>query len=89
MRLKRHKQFIKDFQKTKLTDNQFERLIACLNALRTDTPLPTESNNHSLGGNYNYCMEFHLGGDTLAIYLLNNQTEIILLRIGTHSQLFK
>jgi len=89
MRLKRHKQFIKDFQKTKLTDNQFERLVACLNALRTDMSLPTESNNHSLGGNYNNCMEFHLGGDILAIYLLNNQTEIILLRIGTHSQLFK
>ncbi len=55
MILKRHKQFLKDFQKTRLTDGQFEKLVAYLNALRTDTLLPPESKDHSLEGNYNDC----------------------------------
>lgn len=89
MKIRRHKSFIKDFQKTRLTDGQFEKLIAYLNTLRTDIILPTESKDHSLQGKYTDCREFHLGGDMLVIYLVNNDDEIILLHMGTHSQLFK
>jgi len=32
--------------------------------------------------------EFHLDGDILIIYLKITQNEIILMQIGTHSQLF-
>ena len=52
--------------------------------------LPAESRDHSLTGEYQDCREFHLGGDMLIIYLVNKATdETILLRVGTHSQLFK
>jgi len=87
MKIRRHKSFIKDFQKTRLTDGQFEKLISYLNALRTDITLPAESKEHSLQGNYADCREFHLGGDMLVIYLVGD--EITLLHMGTHSQLFK
>ena len=32
--------------------------------------------------------DFHLSGDMLVIYLVNQNSEIILMRLGTHSQLF-
>jgi mRNA-degrading endonuclease YafQ of YafQ-DinJ toxin-antitoxin module len=42
-------------------------------------PLPEESKDHAL---------FHLGGDTLVIYIVIDQAAT-LMRIGSHAQLFK
>ncbi len=89
MRLKRHKTFIKDYKKARLADSQFEKFIYYINFLREGRPLPAESKDHALIGEYQDCREFHLGGDMLIIYLINLTGEIILLRIGTHAQLFK
>ena len=90
MKLKRHKTFIKDLNKARLADSQFEKLIQYLNVLKESKQLPAKSKDHSLSGEYQDCREFHLGGDMLIIYLENLKTkEITLLRIGTHSQLFK
>ncbi len=90
MKLRRHKTFIKDLKKARLADSQFEKLIQYLNALKESKQLPAESKDHSLSGEYQDCREFHLGGDMLIIYLENlKDKEITLLRIGTHSQLFK
>jgi len=88
MNLKRHKQFLKDWNKTKLTDGQFTKFIEYSECLRLEKPLPEESKDHSLQGKYKDCREFHLGGDMLVIYMLcENYT--VFLRLGTHSQLFK
>ena len=89
MRIKRHKKFLEDFRNTKLSDSQFEKFVYYINALRKDKVLPPESKDHALSGNYKDCREFHLGGDMLIIYLESNFNEIILMRLGTHSQLFK
>lgn len=91
MKLKRHRIFIKEFKKARLADSQFEKFIQFVNTLREGGILPPESQDHSLSGReYQDCREFHLGGDMLIIYLVNIETnEIILLRVGTHSQLFK
>lgn len=88
MKLKRHRSFIKDFRKANLADSQFEKFIYFVNCLREGKELPPESRDHALLGEYQDCREFHLGGDVLLIYLVAND-EITLLRIGTHSQLFK
>jgi len=56
--------------------------------LREEAPLPEESKDHALNGEYSDCREFHLGGDTLVIYLVKDK-QLILLRIGSHAQLFK
>ncbi len=87
MQIKRHKQFVKDFKKNRLTDGQFDKLITYLNALKKGQTLPAESKDHALVGNFSDCREFHLGGDLLVIYLIQNK-EITLLRLGTHAQLF-
>jgi mRNA interferase YafQ len=51
--------------------------------------LPEESKDHALNGEYSDCKEFHLGGESLVIYLIILKKEAILLRIGNHAQLFK
>jgi len=88
LRLKRHKQFVKDFRKICLTDEQFQKLIKYLNCLLNGESLPPEAKDHALIGDWQGFREFHLGGDLLVIYR-KTEKEIILTRIGTHSQLFK
>jgi len=88
MKIKRHKQFIKDFKKVLITDGQFEKFIQFINCLREDSLLPEESKDHALNGEYSDCREFHLGGDTLVIYIVIEQVAT-LMRIGSHAQLFK
>lgn len=88
MKIKRHKQFIKDFKKVQITDGQFEKFINFSHCLKEGSPLPPESKDHELNGEYTDCREFHLGGDTLVIYLVIDN-EVTLLRIGSHAQLFK
>ena len=87
MELLRHKQFINDFKKLKLSDSQFQKMIKYFHLLQNGDLLPEESKEHALKGKYNSFREFHLGGDMLVIYYKNSD-EIILSRIGTHSQLF-
>ncbi|OUR71584.1 hypothetical protein A9Q78_09300 [Methylophaga sp. 41_12_T18] len=88
MKLRRHKVFLKDIKKEKLADSQFEKFIYYINLLREGGVLPLESRDHALLGEYKDCREFHLGGDMLVIYLVEAE-QITLLRIGTHTQLFK
>jgi len=88
MNLKRHKQFLKDWNKTKLPDGQFTKFIEYSECLRLKNPLPEEAKDHALLGEYKDCREFHLGGDMLVIYM-PGEDETIFLRLGTHSQLFK
>ena len=89
MKIKRHKYFIKEFKKVQITDGQFEKFIEFIHVLKNDLSLPEESKDHALKGEYSDCREFHLGGDMLVIYLINPNSEITLLRIGSHAQLFK
>ncbi|MCH9739325.1 MAG: type II toxin-antitoxin system YafQ family toxin [Epsilonproteobacteria bacterium] len=88
MRIKRHRKFLKDFRDIKLSDSQFEKFVYYINSLREDKALPPESKDHALSGKYKDCREFHLGGDMLIIYLESGIEEVILMRLGTHSQLF-
>lgn len=88
MKLKRHKQFVKDLRKIRLTDEQFQKLIKYVSLLLDKKPLPPKARDHELLGIWQGFREFHLGGDLLVIYR-KTKNEIILTRIGTHSQLFK
>jgi mRNA interferase YafQ len=82
------KVFVKDLSKAKMSDKHFTKFIAYLHALSTRQTLPTEAQDHSLSGDWNDFREFHISGDLLVIYKLENEV-IKLVRMGTHSQLFK
>jgi mRNA interferase YafQ len=88
LKLKRHKQFIKDIKKIKMTDSQFQKFITYISLLVDNKDLPTEARDHFLTGEWTDTKEFHLGGDLLVIYFKTTE-ELTLIRIGTHSQLFK
>jgi mRNA interferase YafQ len=86
--LKRHKQFTKDLKRVKLTDKQFEKLIRFVSLLLEGKPLPPEAKDHPLLGEWKDFREFHLGGDLLVIYRIEEE-ELTLVRIGSHNQLFE
>jgi len=88
MLLKRTKQFEKDFKKIKFSDIQFQKFINYISILLNRGTLPSVANDHCLKGEWANFREFHIGGDLIVIYL-KKENEVILTRIGTHSQLFK
>ncbi len=72
--LKRHKQFVKDWNKARITEGQFSKFIHYADCLQQEEPLPEESKDHALIGEYQDYREFHLGGDMLIIYLDSKET---------------
>lgn len=88
MKLFRTKIFKKDYQKLKMTDTQYGRYLRYLSMLIDGKALPLEARDHNLIGDYSSFKEFHVGGDLLVIYSIEDDI-LRLSRIGTHSQLFK
>ena len=58
----RHKAFIKDMRNVRLTDTQATKLFLYVAKLLEDQPLPPESRDHTLQGEWADFREFHLGG---------------------------
>ena len=83
-----HKTFHKDFKKAKLNPTNTAKLFLYISLLLNEEELPAEARDHHLSGNYQDTREFHISGDLLVIYRIEDNT-LELLRIGTHSQLFK
>jgi mRNA interferase YafQ len=86
-KLRRHKSFLKDYANTKLSDSQFEKFVTYLHFLKDGQNLPQEARDHNLKGNWKDFKECHLGGDMLLVYA-KFEEEIVLTRIGTHSEIF-
>lgn len=84
----RTKLFIKDSTRAKLSDQHYSRFIIYVGKLLSHESLPSEALDHPLKGTYKGYREFHISGDLLVIYKLTEET-LILVRIGTHSQLFE
>ncbi len=90
LQLVRHKLFKKDITKITLTDQQFTKMVRYLSELAEGNDLPIEVNDHPLNGEWKTFREFHIGGDMLLIYRIDEEnSQIVLVRIGSHSQLFK
>ena len=83
-----HKEFTKGLQKAKLNPTNIAKLFMYISLLLNEDELPSEARDHALTGNYKDTNEFHISGDLLVVYRVENRT-LELLRVGTHSQLFK
>jgi len=59
MKLIRHKQFTKDWNKKKITEGQFNKFIHYSHCLQIEKELPPEAKDHALIGNLNQFREFH------------------------------
>jgi mRNA interferase YafQ len=57
--------------------------------LANGTPLPAKNKPHKLTGDYKDCWECHIQPDWLLIWQINVKINtLILIRTGTHSDLF-
>ena len=52
-------------------------------------PIPEAYRPHMLHGEYKGCMECHIEGDFLLIWIDEETETIELVRLGSHSELFK
>jgi len=87
-KIRREKTFVKDLKKVKMSDQQYQKYISCLARLQEDKELPEEAHNHFLVGNWKDFREFHLGGDLILVYKIDEEY-LTLVRIGSHAQIFK
>ncbi|BBO88483.1 toxin RelE [Desulfosarcina ovata subsp. ovata] len=71
-----------------MKDSQYEKYIQFLSLLLDEKELPLEARDHNLIGNFSGFREFHVGGDLIVIYSIEENT-LRLVRIGSHSQLFR
>ncbi len=85
--IRRQKSFSKDLLKVKMSNQHYSKYILFLATLLKEEALPIEAKDHPLSGQYQDTREFHISGDLLVIYF-TTQTELVLIRIGSHSQLF-
>ena len=83
-----HKLFSKELKNAKLNPTNTAKLFLYISILLNDDELPSEALNHALKGEYKDTLEFHISGDLLVVYRVNENV-LELLRVGTHSQLFK
>lgn len=85
--LKITSQFKKDLKKYKNQPQRIQKLKVVLGYLEREEIIPAEYKPHKLLGNYKDCMECHIESDTLLIWI--DEDTIKLLRLGTHSELFR
>lgn len=79
-------QYKKDLKKY---SNQPKKMLTLTNILRClseERPLPENTRPHMLSGEYKGCMECHIGGDFLLVWI--DAESISLVRLGSHSELF-
>ena len=81
------KQFRKDYRKLKSSGKDLSKLAAVIDTLAAEEPLSESFRDHALKGNYANCRECHITPDWLLIYQFT-ETELILVRTGSHSELF-
>jgi len=81
------KQFRNDFQAIARTGRTLERFAEAVAVLQQGDTLAAHFRDHSLIGNWKSFRECHLAGDLLLIYQTTD-TELILVRMGSHSELF-
>lgn len=82
-------QFKKDLKRYQNQPKKIEKLKIVLGFLQQEITIPPEYKPHRLLGNYKDCMECHIESDTLLIWIDENSNVIKLLRLGTHSELFR
>ena len=82
-------QYKKDYKKYRNNPRKVEALKEVLKMLMNEQPIPIEYKEHMLLGEYKGCMECHIEGDFLLIWIDEETDTIELVRLGSHSELFK
>jgi mRNA interferase YafQ len=86
--IRRTSQFKRDVKRMQRQGREVEKLKRILEALVQGEPLAAKYRDHVLVGQYKGTRECHIEPDWLLIYELG-ETEIVLIRTGSHSDLFR
>lgn len=81
-------QYKKDAKRFRNQPKKMGKVVAILQMLRDEIPISKEYNPHMLKGDYKGCMECHVEGDFLLIWIDETEQQIGVLRLGSHSELF-
>lgn len=81
-------QYRKDLKRYRNNPAKLEVLAEILMMLKNEQPIPARYNPHMLKGDYKGCMECHVQGDFLLVWLDEERGIIELVRLGSHSELF-
>lgn len=81
-------QYKKDAKRFRNQPKKMEKVVKILGMLRDEIPIPQEYSPHMLKGDYKGCMECHVEGDFLLIWIDETENQIGILRLGSHSELF-
>ena len=86
--IRKTSQFKKDYKRFKNDKEFVETLMEIVKLLAEGNQIPEEYNPHPLKGNWKNYMECHIENDTLLIWFDKNNNAIVLVRLGSHSELF-
>lgn len=81
-------QYKKDLKRYKNKPKKLAALKEVILMLKDGIPIPPEYYPHPLQGNYKGCIECHIQGDFLLIWIDEKNDIIELVRLGTHSELY-
>ena len=81
--------FKKDLKRYRHKPETLEKLYEVVGILERGESLPKHYKAHMLIGEYSGHLECHIENDTLLIWLDETENIIKLVRLGTHSELFK
>ena len=81
-------QFKRDFKKAKKQHKDIDKLKTAINRILTGDMLDVSYRDHPLVSNWKGYRECHITPDWLLIYKIT-PNELIVVRIGSHSELFE
>ena len=86
----RGNKFNKSIKKYKNKKKELQEFYKVLDFLINEKDIPKKYKDHELKGNMKGIRELHLGFDDLLLYFIRNEeNELILVDIGTHSHTLK
>ena len=86
-RIREHARFRADLKRQKRRGLGVDELVAVVDLLAEDGGLPPEYRPHQLTGEWKGVWECHIEPDWLLIYEVT-ANEVVLIRTGTHADLF-
>ena len=84
--------FKKDKKRYNNNPKKIEKVLNVIDILQRKgvDGIPAEMKPHYLKGKYKGCLECHIEGDLLIIWIQEDDENVIyLMRLGSHSELFK
>ena len=88
--IKHTKQFRRDYKREKKSNhskNLDQELVATVNLLASDKPLPVRMHDHALVGNWTDHRDCHIRPDLVLIYRKPDTDTLELVRLGSHHKL--